>query len=664
MAKQEITIQGIDGQLDELILTTNDETSNDKLEDCARLLFPQEGETIPRLRFKGFEGDWTEATLGELFMERNESNINGEMLSVTMNNGIIKASDNGRFDNSNSDKSHYKVVKVNDIAYNSMRMWQGASGCSAYEGIVSPAYTVVTPVDGIDPNFFACLFKTPAIIKKFRLHSQGLTSDTWNLKYPAFSKISVLYPKDIKEQRLIASFFKRLDSQLLLHQQQFERLRQLKSACLDSMFPQQSENTPPIRFKGYNEKWKVVLLSDCLMVNKERNQNAKYGKSEVLSVSDDYGVVNQIEYLGRSFAGKSVINYRVLKHGDIVYTKSPLKVKPFGIIKVNEGESGIVSTLYAVYTPKEGVSARFINYYFAPSHRMNTYIHPLVNKGAKNDMKVTDENVLKGTISIPPTYEEQEQIASFFHELEERISINEQRLERLKEMKIACLNNMFPQNGGGILPIIRFKGFNGAWITKSFTEIFVFLKNNSLSRADLDIAGTVMNVHYGDILVKFGDLIDMNKETLPYIKNEPLATTLAESCRLQNGDIVFADAAEDNTVGKCAEIMSVDNKYVVSGLHTIPCRPETGMFADGFLGYCLNAPSFHDQLLPLIQGTKISSISKKALSGTFITYPSDINEQNRIASFFRSLDTKILLQTQRIEKLKQMKAACLNKMIA
>lgn len=218
--------------------------------------------------------------------------------------------------------------------------------------------------------------------------------------------------------------------------------------------------------------------------------------------------------------------------------------------------------------------------------------------------------------------------------------------------------------GGGILPIIRFKGFNGAWITKSFTEIFVFLKNNSLSRADLDIAGTVMNVHYGDILVKFGDLIDMNKETLPYIKNEPLATTLAESCRLQNGDIVFADAAEDNTVGKCAEIMSVDNKDVVSGLHTIPCRPETGMFADGFLGYCLNAPSFHDQLLPLIQGTKISSISKKALSSTFITYPSDINEQNRIASFFRSLDTKILLQTQRIEKLKQMKAACLNKMIA
>ena len=172
-----------------------------------------------------------------------------------------------------------------------------------------------------------------------------------------------------------------------------------------------------------------------------------------------------------------------------------------------------------------------------------------------------------------------------------------------------------------------------------------------------------MNVHYGDILVKFGDLIDMSKETLPYIKNDSIATSLAEACRLHNGDIVFADAAEDNTVGKCAEIMSIDNKDVVSGLHTIPCRPETVVFAEGFLGYCLNAPSFHDQLLPLIQGTKISSISKKALANTFISYPSDIDEQRHIATFFRSLDTKILLQTQRIEKLKQMKAACLNKMI-
>ncbi len=203
---------------------------------CLVSMFPQGGETTPRVRFKGFKGEWINSILGEIFSERVESNIYGEMLSVTMNNGIIKASENGRFDNSNSDKSHYKVVKVNDIAYNSMRMWQGASGCSEYEGIVSPAYTVVAPVDGIHSRFFAYMFKTQALIKTFRLHSQGLTSDTWNLKYPTFSQIKVYYPKSKEEQQKIATYFTSLDKQISLQEVRLEKLKQIKSACLDKMF--------------------------------------------------------------------------------------------------------------------------------------------------------------------------------------------------------------------------------------------------------------------------------------------------------------------------------------------------------------------------------------------------------------------------------------------
>lgn len=199
-------------------------------------MFPQEGETMPKVRFKGFDGEWKAVKLGEIFSERNESNINGEMLSVTMHNGIIKASENGRFDNSNSDKSGYKVVMVGDIAYNSMRMWQGASGYSPYEGIVSPAYTVIIPQEGIHSPFFAYLFKNESIIKTFRLHSQGLTSDTWNLKFPAFSKIEVLFPMNIDEQKQIASFFTSLDRQIALHTQRLEKLKQIKAACLDKMF--------------------------------------------------------------------------------------------------------------------------------------------------------------------------------------------------------------------------------------------------------------------------------------------------------------------------------------------------------------------------------------------------------------------------------------------
>lgn len=199
-------------------------------------MFPQQGETTPKVRFKGFEGEWSTNNLGSIFAERIESNENGEMLSVTMNNGIIRSSDNGRFDNSNSDKSKYKVVKIGDIAYNSMRMWQGASGVSQYEGIVSPAYTVVTPSVDVDTDFFGYLFKTDDVIRLFKLNSQGLTSDNWNLKYPAFSRICVSYPESKEEQQAIASFFRSLDRKIALETARLEKLKQIKLACLDKMF--------------------------------------------------------------------------------------------------------------------------------------------------------------------------------------------------------------------------------------------------------------------------------------------------------------------------------------------------------------------------------------------------------------------------------------------
>lgn len=224
--------------LDTQISATNAQLSSLKKikKGCLLSMFPQKGETVPKIRFKGFVDNWEEKKLGDFFDERIENNPNAEMLSVTLNNGVIKASENGRFDNSNNDKSKYKVVKKGDIAYNSMRMWQGASGCSQYEGIVSPAYTVITGKEGVNTLFFAYLFKTDSSIEKFRLNSQGMTKDTWNLKFPAFSQIKMSCPNSLNEQIKIANFFTNLDKQISLQEQKLEKLKQIKSACLDNMF--------------------------------------------------------------------------------------------------------------------------------------------------------------------------------------------------------------------------------------------------------------------------------------------------------------------------------------------------------------------------------------------------------------------------------------------
>lgn len=199
-------------------------------------MFPQKGEDAPRVRFKGFDEPWTVDSIGSLFDERTERSSNGEMLSVTMRNGVIKASENGKMDNSSEDKSHYKIVKVNDIPYNTMRMWQGACGCSDYDGIVSPAYTVLIPKNGVDPSFFAVMFKTQILLNEFKSHSQGLTSDNWNLKYAAISTIPIKHPSAIAEQQKIAEFFQNLDRQIECQTQILELLKRVKAACLDQMF--------------------------------------------------------------------------------------------------------------------------------------------------------------------------------------------------------------------------------------------------------------------------------------------------------------------------------------------------------------------------------------------------------------------------------------------
>ena len=137
---------------------------------------------------------------------------------------------------------------------------------------------------------------------------------------------------------------------------------------------------PEIRINGFKKEWKHYLLQDCLLINTTKNKGNKYGEEQVLSVSDDYGVVNQIKHLGRSYAGASVENYKVLKTGQIVYTKSPLKEKPYGIIKVNKADTGIVSVLYAIYDAVEGVCPEYIERYFEPNFRINKYLLPLICK--------------------------------------------------------------------------------------------------------------------------------------------------------------------------------------------------------------------------------------------------------------------------------------------
>ena len=194
------------------------------------------------------------------------------------------------------------------------------------------------------------------------------------------------------------------------------------------MFPKEGEDVPELRFEGFTDPWEQRKLGEYLCVSAETNKAYEFSREDVLSVSGEYGVVNQVEFQGRSFAGANVSGYGILRTGDLVYTKSPLKTNPYGIIKANLGRSGIVSTLYATYKTKNEANPRFIDVYFSLNPRVNRYLYPLVNKGAKNDMKVSAENAIRGYV-VFPSLTEQAEIGALFAKIDSLIALHQR--ERL-----------------------------------------------------------------------------------------------------------------------------------------------------------------------------------------------------------------------------------------
>ena len=210
-------------------------------------------------------------------------------------------------------------------------------------------------------------------------------------------------------------------------------------------------------------------------------------------------------------------------------------------------------------------------------------------------------------------------------------------------------------------PDIRFSGYADNWEQRKLGETFEYLQNNTLSRDSLNYKNpNVKNIHYGDILVKFDEILDGSSKDIPYINSEFDLSKFSKSL-LRDGDIIFSDTAEDDTVGKAIELQNVNAPFILSGLHTIPCRPLIP-FGKGYLGNFLNSNSYRMQLRPLVQGIKVSSISKSALKDTMIEYPKSLDEQERIGSLFQNITKMITLHQRKLEKLKLIKKALLQKL--
>lgn len=409
--------------------------------------------------------------------------------------------------------------------------------------------------------------------------------------------------------------------------------------------------SPKIRFAGFTDSWEQRKFSELF---RERRDKTKVENEDTLLSCAINGMFLNTELFGH-FRGSSTIGYLKVKKNDLILSAQNLHL---GNANVNlRFEHGIISPAYKVYELIDS-EPNFIQAW-VKRHETKNFFLAATTEGASQCRKNIEWVRLYKQTMFVPAYKEQEAIGTFSLSLDNLITLQLRELELLKDTKKSLLQKMFPKDGANV-PEIRFAGFTDAWEQRKFSETFIYLQNNSLSRADLNYEqGLVKNVHYGDVLIKFGEILDVEKAEIPFISNNEFYVSSASL--LQNGDVVIADAAEDETVGKCSEIKGVDGVSIVSGLHTIPCRPSK-TFATGYLGYYMNSSAYQDQLLPLIQGTKISSISKSALQNTNIIYPDSEKEQLQIGQFFQNLDHLITLHQCELNSLKNLKKSLIQQM--
>lgn len=411
-------------------------------------------------------------------------------------------------------------------------------------------------------------------------------------------------------------------------------------------------NKPQIRFKGFEDEWHQSTFGDVCSIYDGVHQTPKYTTSGVMFVSvENIKTLRSNKFISFE-AFKSDYNV-VPERGDILMTR----IGDIGTANVVLSNDPLAYYVSLALLKNPSLDSFFFKTAIAsPDTIAELWKRTLHIAFPK---KINKSEIAFVGIKHPSNLEQQ-QIGNYFRQIDEMIVEVEREVNRLEKMKQASLQKMFPRPGA-TTPEIRFKGFNGEWEKVTFSDLFSPIKNNTLSRACLNYDyGNIKNIHYGDILIKFGSIVDVNDGLVPYI-NDEIVLELNSINTLSNGDIIFADTAEDEAVGKCVEIDGADKLNVVSGLHTIAVRPNKE-FANGFLGYFLNSNFYHYQLLPLMQGIKVLSISKSAIADTIILYPESLDEQKAISEYFRNLDALISTKRQKLAKLRNIKQACLDKM--
>lgn len=384
------------------------------------------------MRFSGFTDEWNEDYLNKLFDNRNERNFESlEVLSVTINDGVLKRSDLGS-DRKNKDKKSMKHVLKGDLVYNPMFMWKGASGISSYEGITSADYIVLKSKNNVNPIFFSHLFQTEKSLNKFKNYSQGSLLERLRLMYPQFSDIKMAFPS-YEEQEKIANLLTFVDNKIELIEKKYQTYLDFKKYLMQQIFTQK------LRF-DFSDEWKIVKLESLIKKGKAggtpSSTNSDYYNGDIpfLSIRD---MTDQGKYIVKT--EKTITEEGLNNSSAWIIPKNSLLYSIYasiGLVAINRSDISTSQAIYGIIL-KDGVSLEYM-YYYLTYFKKN--IHKYIETGTQGNLNA---KLLKSFEILLPSLGEQEMIVNVLSIVDEKIENSKKEIEKINEFKKGLLQQMF-----------------------------------------------------------------------------------------------------------------------------------------------------------------------------------------------------------------------------
>ena len=412
-----------------------------------------EQSNTPQLKFQGYTDAWGQVKLGDIAdrITRKNANLESNLpLTISAQYGLIDQ--NEFFDKriASKDISGYYLLRKGEYAYNKSTSndapWGAVKRLEKYDkGVVSTLYIVFSLRSNIDSDYFATYYSTDLWHRGIQeIASEGARNHgLLNIAPNDFFNTAIKAPKSLDEQKKIGSFFQSLDAMVALHRRKREKLQEIKKSLLQKMFPAEGEDRPQIRFAGYTDAWGQVKLGD--IADRITRKNANLESNLPLTISAQYGLIDQNEFFDKRIASKDISGYYLLRKGEYAYNKSTSNDAPWGAVKrLEKYDKGVVSTLYIVFSLRSNIDSDYFATYYSTDlwHRG---IQEIASEGARNHglLNIAPNDFFNTAIKAPKSLDEQKKIGSFFQSLDAMVALHQRKLYKLQEIKKALLQKMF-----------------------------------------------------------------------------------------------------------------------------------------------------------------------------------------------------------------------------